>query len=262
MSIKPIWYFSFVEVKYEQSGVYGCSWLTSWWEKGFFYSPCSPCSEHNRVPHTHYLITSKNRFLHISSTRNLQRERKDLLFFFSLPVVPEAMSHSEQLLDSFLAFFSSQGDGYTNIRALRAPEALLLLPSLCWIHLGPEAPLQSDFCVGILFVHRSLVLSCLLRPLLQLLMGAPGWALALITSMSGATGRLCHSHCLCPPQPQPVGQHPLESTWPVLESPAGPSLCPFGKSCPSLRKPALTIQEWKNDGNEPPSSCSIFVFRQ
>lgn len=111
--------------------------------------------------------------------------------------MPGAMSHSEQLLDSFLTFFSSQGDGYTNVRALRAPGALLPLPSLCWIHLDPEAPFQPSLgsgpapltpqrrwlCVGIPQLYISAFsLSCLLLPLLRLLMGAPGWSLALITS--------------------------------------------------------------------------------
>lgn len=104
MSIKPIWYFSFVEVKYEQSGAYGCSWLTSWWEKGFFYSPCSPCSEHNRVPHTHYLITSKNRFLRISSTRNLQRERPTFFFFFPCQL---CLKQCHILSNSWTAFLLS-----------------------------------------------------------------------------------------------------------------------------------------------------------
>lgn len=174
---------------------YRCSWLTTWWGKGGFYSPCSPCSKHNRVPHTHYLITSKNRFLHISSSRKLAEREKTYFSFFSLPVVPEAMSHSKQLLDSFHTFFSSQGDGYTNVRALGAPGALLLLPSFCWILLGPEAPFQPSLgsgpapltpqqcwlCVGtpqLYITALSLVPS--VHPPLQLLMGVPGWSLVLI----------------------------------------------------------------------------------
>lgn len=99
------------------------------------------------------------------------------------------MSHSEKLLDSFHTFFSSQGDGSTNVRALRAPGALLLLHSLFWIHLGTEVPFQPSLgsgpaplttaalplCWGPPAVHHSLVSLC---PLLQLLTGAPGWSLA------------------------------------------------------------------------------------
>lgn len=159
---------------------YGCSWLTTWWGKGVFHSPCSPCSEHNRVPHTHYLITSKNRFLHISSTRKLEEREKTYFSFYFPCQLCLKQCHTEQLLDSFHTSFSSQGVSYTNVSALGAPGALLLLPSLCWIHLVPEAPFQPSLgsCPALLtpqlhwllcwdpsVVHRSLVsrpVSCIL----------------------------------------------------------------------------------------------------
>lgn len=205
---------------------YGCSWLTTWWGKGVFHSPCSPCSEHNRVPHTHYLITSKNRFLHISSTRKLEEREKTYFSFYFPCQLCLKQCHTEQLLDSFHTSFSSQGVSYTNVSALGAPGALLLLPSLCWIHLVPEAPFQPSLgsCPALLtpqlhwllcwdpsVVHRSLVsrpVSCILSfSSGQELLDGP-WPL-FITPMSGAIGGLCYSHCLCPPQPEPVGQHPL-----------------------------------------------------
>lgn len=46
--------------------------------------------------------------------------------------------------------------------------------------------------------------------------------------------------------------------WRGVESPS----CPFERTCPSLRKAALTMQVWESDGNEAPSSCSIPVFKQ
>lgn len=203
-----------------------CSWLTTWWGKGVFYSPCSPCSKHNRVPHTHYLITSKNRFLHISSTRKLaEREKTYFSFYFSCQLCLK-QCHTEQLLDSFHTSFSSQGVNYTNVSVLGAPGALLLLPSLCWIHLVPEAPFQPSLgsgpalltpqqhwlCVGIprLYITAwSPVLSPASSP--SALDRSSWMVLSPYSSlpMSGATGGLCYSHCLCPLQPEPVGQHPL-----------------------------------------------------
>lgn len=112
--------------------VHVCSWLTSWWGKGVFYSPWSPYSEHNRVPHTHYLITSKNRCLHISSTRNLQREKRPTFLF--------------------LIFFPSASCAWSNVTlwATTGQLSYFLLFTRRWLHKrqgpegtrGPTAPAQ------------------------------------------------------------------------------------------------------------------------
>lgn len=152
----------------------------------------------------------------------MQREKRPTFGFF----FPASCASSNVTLSNYWTVFvlspASQGVGYTDVRALRAPGALLHLPSLCWIHLGPGSsfqpslgsvpapltPQQCWLCVGIprLYIAAlSLVLSPTCSPAAP--DGSSWMVLGRFSSppMSGAIGGLCYSHCLCPPWPEPVG---------------------------------------------------------
>lgn len=180
------------------------------------------------------------------------------------------MSHSEQLLDSFHTFscftrsWLHRCPGPEGTRSPTAPAQPLLDPPGSPISAQPRVrpcPTDPTAVSGPLgCTLQPCFLSCLLPPLLQLLTGAPGWSLALIlhfpcqgplVDFVTAVVSALHSQL-----------HPPVRAWPVLEPHSGSSSCPFGKNCPLLRKPSLAIQEWKSDGNVPPSSCSISVFKQ
>lgn len=274
VSRKHIWHSNFLKQNTNKMvSTYGCSW----WAKGGFYS-CFPCSKHNRVCEFPTLIIWSppkigSCIFHLPE--NFEREKRPTFLFFSASC---AWSHAAlwATTERLSYFFLLPNESATQTSApWGQPRAWLLLPSLCWghePHFSPAWGRQSlpRWCrssagctLGPLgCTSQPCLWSCLQPPLLQVLTGAPGWSLALV-------------HCF--PSQGPL----MDLVIGVVSDHGGTAPTGEGMACAGVTlrsqliplweqlsvtkkqwKPALTIQAWKNDGNEPPSPCGISACKR
>lgn len=223
------------------------------------------------VPHSHYLIASKNRFLHISSTRKLWEREKTYFSFFFCQLCLKPCNTLSNYWAAFILFPASQRVSYIDVRALRAATGLTAPAQPL---LGPRAPFQPSLGPSVpapvmlkqcwlyvgtprLYVTAlSLVLSPAPSPL-----GPDGspWVVpgpGSLLSISGAVDGSCYRRFLWP---RWDGTHQLRA-WPVLGSPSGPSSSLFGNSCFSPRSSGNQLWQYKRGKMTVTNHVHLVVF--